>query len=46
MSSDVAANKPCEHCGRTDRPRSEDRFGNWLCDQCAAAEAAVEWDEN
>ena len=29
-----ADNEPCEHCGTTKKPRSFDRWDNWLCDEC------------
>jgi hypothetical protein len=40
----TAKMRPCEHCGtvRADRPRSPDRYDNWLCARCAAREAAAE----
>lgn len=39
-------NPPCSHCGTIERPRSSDRWDNWLCEKCANIEAEVEWDED
>lgn len=41
--SQEAEQRPCEHCGTTERPREMDRFNNWLCAQCATAAAEDEW---
>jgi hypothetical protein len=41
----MADEKPCEHCGTASKPRSFDRWDNWLCDTCATAEAEAEWED-
>jgi len=42
---ELATIAACEHCGRTDLPRAEDRWGNWLCERCTKTEPAAEWAE-